>query len=198
FGKILEFMGDNDNRGRVVWIAATNRADLLDDAMIRRFDRVIPVLLPGSAEEWVAVIEGITRQVEFSRITFPREEIQAFVQANLETLRRHHSGSSMEVIVRRAFEIAVESGAERITAGDVQGVFDNFKSNFNQRMYELQTLISVAACNELTFITPPGEGYSYGSEELNQIIGRALKEKTNEPIQQRIRELQERQLPLIV
>ncbi|RMH77216.1 MAG: AAA family ATPase, partial [Calditrichaeota bacterium] len=83
FGKILEFMGDNDNRGRVVWIAATNRADLLDDAMIRRFDRVIPVLLPGSAEEWVAVIEGITKQIEFSQVTFPPEEIRAFVESNL-------------------------------------------------------------------------------------------------------------------
>ncbi|RMG28243.1 MAG: ATP-binding protein [Methanobacteriota archaeon] len=189
FGKILEFMGDNDNRGKVVWIAATNRADLLDDAMIRRFDRVIPVLLPGSAKEWVAVIEGITKQIEFSEISFSSTEIENFVQANLETLRRNHSGSSMEVIVRRAYEIALQNKAEQITAQDLQTVFDNFKSNFDQRMYELQTLISVAACNELSFVVAPGEDYSYGFEGLDDVVLQAITEKTNKPIQDRIQQL---------
>lgn len=52
FRRLMEFMSDGKHRGRVVFLAATNRPDLMDAALRRpgRFDRKIPFLIPDDAE----------------------------------------------------------------------------------------------------------------------------------------------------
>ncbi|HEV2472023.1 MAG TPA: ATP-binding protein, partial [Chthonomonadales bacterium] len=37
FARLLEEMSNAANRGRILWVAATNRADMLDEALLRRF-----------------------------------------------------------------------------------------------------------------------------------------------------------------
>src|SRR3989344_825966 len=57
---LFEFMSDTTYRGRVLWIAASNRPDLLDDAMKRpgRFDEKIP-FFPPSAEERALIVPAL-------------------------------------------------------------------------------------------------------------------------------------------
>jgi transitional endoplasmic reticulum ATPase len=52
FKRLLEFMADTTLRGKVLFIAATNRPDLMDAAMKRagRFDVKVPVMAPDAAE----------------------------------------------------------------------------------------------------------------------------------------------------
>lgn len=50
FGRLLEFFGDARIRGRVLWIATTNRPDLLDVAIQDRFSIKIPFLHPTRRE----------------------------------------------------------------------------------------------------------------------------------------------------
>ena len=183
FGKILEFMGDNENRGDVIWIAATNRADLLDDAMIRRFDRVIPVLLPGSKKEWQAVIRGIIKQMDAQA---NEDDIANFVDRNIEHLRKNHSGSSIEMVLRDAYQRSVLAGSDIVNLEHLEEAFFNFKSNFNQKVYELQTLLAISACNEVSFIPEPSEEYSYGDEVVNSIIRDSIETRSNMPLQERI------------
>lgn len=189
FGKILEFMGDNANRGDVIWIAATNRADLLDDAMIRRFDRIVPVLLPGSPEEWSAVIKGIANQIKYESLSENEGIINKFVNDHIATLRKNHSGSSMEVILRAAYQNNIGK-SDKSTQGDVLNkAFDNFKTNFNQDIYQFQTLLAIAACNQISFITEPSTAYSYGADDINKAIEKAMKDKSNMPLQAMINDL---------
>ena len=48
----LKFMGDTDWRGRILWVAATNKPHLMDEAMVRsgRFDVKIPFFPPSTTE----------------------------------------------------------------------------------------------------------------------------------------------------
>lgn len=48
-GRLLEFMEEKENLGKVVWIAASNRPDLIDAALLSRFKVRIPFLLPDLA-----------------------------------------------------------------------------------------------------------------------------------------------------
>jgi len=185
FGKILEFMGDNANRGDVIWIGATNRADLLDDAMIRRFDRVIPVVLPGSEEEWISVLKGILKQME---TRMDEEYIKQFVEENIDKLRKNHSGSSMEMVIRAAYQRALSQN-KPLTKELLQETFNNFKTNFNQKVYQLQTLLAISACNEINFIKKPSAEYSYGDEQIDNIVKSAIEMKSNEPLEKKIAEL---------
>jgi len=51
FGRLLAFMSDPEMRGKVLWVGASNRPDLIDSAMKRagRFDLILPFLLPDLA-----------------------------------------------------------------------------------------------------------------------------------------------------
>ncbi len=59
-GKLFQFMADTDLRGKVMWIAASNRPDLIDPALLRpgRFDKRIP-FFPPSTKERVEIFRAI-------------------------------------------------------------------------------------------------------------------------------------------
>jgi ATP-dependent 26S proteasome regulatory subunit len=65
FSKLLQFMSDTSNRGRVLWIAASNRPDIIDPALKRpgRLDMKIPFLPQGPASRRIS-FERCLRQVE--------------------------------------------------------------------------------------------------------------------------------------
>lgn len=190
FQQILEFMGDNDNRGDVIWIAATNRADLLDDAMISRFDRVIPVLLPGSSEEWKKVLEGILKQLEINAAD--DEVIKTFVRnEENQTLLQCHSGRSIETVVRLAYQnqLLNSEADAKLTRDALQASFGLFKTNINKKTFELQTLLAIAACNDVSFIRKPDGQYTYGFEGVDKLVQDAIEKKNNDGIEARITKL---------
>jgi len=61
-GRLLEFFGSSERRGRVLWIGTTNRADLLDVAMIDRFAVKIPFVHP-SRRDRAALLPMLALQV---------------------------------------------------------------------------------------------------------------------------------------
>lgn len=72
FGRLLEFLADPSIRGRVLFLGATNRPDLLDAALIRsgRFETKLPVLAPdGSARR--EILEKLLAQRNVSSIDVP-------------------------------------------------------------------------------------------------------------------------------
>ena len=67
FSQLLQFLGDPSNRGRVVFFGASNRPDLMDDALLRfgRIDAIIPVLLPEEPER-LAIAQATARSLGFT------------------------------------------------------------------------------------------------------------------------------------
>lgn len=130
FARILEEMSNASNRGNILWVAATNRADLIDAALLRRFDRVIPLLTPDVHEScriFATMIAMITRQSggtisvtyggdlqqsgtldDQGRPAPTPEDLQKFHPIAEKTAEIGITGAGIEIIVRRAIEIAYE------------------------------------------------------------------------------------------
>jgi transitional endoplasmic reticulum ATPase len=66
FKRVMEFMSDTTQRGKIIFIGATNRPDLMDKALLRpgRFDRKYPFFVPTSQER--ADILSILTKAVFS------------------------------------------------------------------------------------------------------------------------------------
>ncbi|HEU5382458.1 MAG TPA: ATP-binding protein [Ktedonobacteraceae bacterium] len=131
FARILEAMSNPDNRGNILWVAATNRADLIDAALLRRFDRVIPLLTPDVEEScriFAAMPATIMKQSgsafhiayggdlqqsghvdEQGRPGPLDEDLYKFRLIAERTAEIGITGAGIEIIVRRAIELVYET-----------------------------------------------------------------------------------------
>ena len=67
FSQLLQFLGNPANRGKVVFFGASNRPDLIDDALLRfgRIDAIIPILLPEQNER-KAMAQATARKLDIT------------------------------------------------------------------------------------------------------------------------------------
>lgn len=77
-GELFQFMSDTNLRGKVLWIAASNRPDLLDPAMLRegRFDEKIPFFPPEPKERGeilLAIFKKMEAQAKAQHTEFQHE-----------------------------------------------------------------------------------------------------------------------------
>lgn len=101
----------------VILIAATNRADILDRALVRpgRFDRHVEVPLP-SKEERAQILEIHARsKVLEDDVNLPK----------VADLTARFSGADLENLVNEAAIQAVKRGADRISSLDFEGALAN-------------------------------------------------------------------------
>lgn len=101
FSEFLQFTGNTINRGKVIFIAATNRPDLLDPALKRagRFDKKIPILVPD-ADERAEIFKIMIRKYGFE------SDISDF--APFAEMTENYTGAEIEAVVRKAYELASE------------------------------------------------------------------------------------------
>jgi SpoVK/Ycf46/Vps4 family AAA+-type ATPase len=99
FSEFLQFTSNTNNRGRIIFIAATNRPDLIDAALKRagRFDKKIPILLP-ELEERAAIIKIIIKKYGIAT------NIQDFIP--FSKLAENYTGAEIDTVVRKAYELA--------------------------------------------------------------------------------------------
>ncbi|HEX6927102.1 MAG TPA: AAA family ATPase [Longimicrobiaceae bacterium] len=112
---LVEMDGLSGNEG-IVWMAATNREDMLDPAVRRpgRFDRVVEVGLPVASD-----------RLEILRIHAARRPMAKDVDLErLAALTVGYSGADLENLLNEAAIIAVQRGNTEITAEDVEQARD--------------------------------------------------------------------------
>ena len=99
----FEFCGDEARRGKIIWIRATNRVDLLDSAYTRdgRTDEVMPFLIPTEASEYAEILPTV-----FKRRAIPTEitDWMPFAEKMLE--KKYIAQSSVDGIARKADALA--------------------------------------------------------------------------------------------
>ena len=99
FSEFLQFTSNTNNRGKIIFIAATNRPDLIDAALKRagRFDKKIPILLP-EPEERANIFKIIIKKYGFET------SIKDFI--TFSKLAENFTGAEIDTVVRKAYELA--------------------------------------------------------------------------------------------
>ena len=141
-GRLLEFLGNPDNRGDILWIGATNRPDLLDVATIRRFDRIFPFMNPA-LDERTALVKDLVQRLEL-----PFSEDVDYKE--VAKLMDDFSCDEVEKLLRRAYELSLSTEDKKITLDLVIRARRTFKHNYDELMHELVALLSFQACNFLS------------------------------------------------
>lgn len=178
FARILEEMSKASNRGKIMWVAATNRTDYLDDALLRRFDRVVPLLAPDALESrriFATMPNAIrkqsggalsisyggdllqsNREIE-GRASPTNDDLSMFQHVAERSAEMGLTGAEIEIVVRRAIEIACEQYLDAgtlsdtdlppITSAHLFAAMGDFKLNHNPYMYDFQSLLAIRSCN---------------------------------------------------
>jgi ATP-dependent 26S proteasome regulatory subunit len=143
---LLEFMSDTRMRGQVLFIAATNRPDMLDPALKRtgRFDKKIPFLPPNTIER-ARVLPAIVS----------RYDIKVDGKIDYEELATGIDGwvqSDMEAGIMKAYSIAGNDNRNAITEADIALALQKIIPSTQES--ELWTKIALMEVNDLDLLPP--------------------------------------------
>jgi transitional endoplasmic reticulum ATPase len=141
FSEFLQFTGNTNNRGKVIFIAATNRPDLIDAALKRagRFDKKIPILLPEACE-----------RAEIFRIMIGKygfeTDITDFMPFAVQT--ENYTGAEIETVVRKAYELANEDETEGdvLTVGILNEAVQKCRPSTQQ--VQFMTMLAIEECDD--------------------------------------------------
>jgi transitional endoplasmic reticulum ATPase len=157
FSEFLQFTGNTNNRGKVIFIAATNRPDLLDPALKRagRFDKKIPILLP-ELEDRAAIFNILIKKYGFDT------NVTDFTPFAAKT--ENYTGAEIEIVVRKAYEIANEDEIEGtvLTAEILEKAIEKCRPSTKQVRY--MTKLAIEECDDLDLLP---EKYRNWTDEMD-------------------------------
>ena len=145
FSEFLQFTSNTNNRGKVIFIAATNRPDLLDPALKRagRFDKKIPILLPDACER-AEIFKIIIKKYGFET------NVDDFMPFALRT--ENYTGAEIETVVRKAYEIANENDEDNpvLTYEILNDAIDRCRPSTQQ--VEFMTMLAIEECDDMDLL----------------------------------------------
>ena len=174
---LLKFMRDPRLRGRVLWIGATNRPDLVNPEFRKpgTLDDVIPFLLPD-----VRGREDILRKI-FPRNSIPYNERINFGAIAGKTERC--TGADLEVIAVRSYQNARLNNRDIVIDQDIEKAVSEFIVPRDPNMDEYLMLLALREANIVSLIPKQLPGNLANIIFENNMINKAK-------ISQRIRELE--------
>lgn len=162
FKKMLEIMSDTSLRGKVLWILATNRPDLIDPAMKRagRCDLRI-AFLPPDEKQLLLIVNAAFRQ--FPEMAHEISDWTPYVKRC-----QGYNGADMIEVIRRAWERASYDGREKIKDKDMDWACQDYRPQvLDRRTVALMTLISIAECSSESLLP---ENFSEVRDECLTIL----------------------------
>lgn len=145
FGMFLSELSKPENRGKIVWLGATNYPNKIDEALKRsgRFDKKIPFFAPSDVErEAVFKIHLKKTKMHISSdvdITKLSEKTEGYTQAEIEN------------IVVKTLELALRRKERSISMKTLEDALDYMLPAQNSRIKEMED-IALLECNDLEFL----------------------------------------------
>jgi hypothetical protein len=172
YGMLAREMSDTDNRGKIIWVFATSRPDLLEVDLKRqgRLDVHIPLFPPGDSESrkelFVAMARKVGLDVAPADLPAPPDSDQV-------------GGNEMEGILVRALRLheTQPDGEPRRTLPEIiRGVLEDFRPSAYVERLEFMDLLAIKECTDSKFLPERFRGLSLAEvnrriEELRGLLG---------------------------
>lgn len=148
YGMLAREMADTRNRGRIFWIFATSRPDLLEVDLKRvgRLDVHIPLFSPQTEEGKRELFLSLAKK---NKVALAPDDVPEFPE-NLDI-----GGNEMEGIIisaSRLFEIQEDSPEKRPIGQFVREAFKSYRPMSHAERLEYMDLIAVLECTDVKFL----------------------------------------------
>jgi hypothetical protein len=148
YSMLAKEMSDTRNRGRILWVFATSRPDLLEVDLKRqgRLDVHIPLFAPETGDERRAVLLAIARKLKYPLAADdlpPLDDVPPL------------GGHELEGALVRALRAHELSAAPKRPLRDVLAeVLRDVRPNPHTRKLEYMDLVAVKECTDVRFLPP--------------------------------------------
>lgn len=184
FNAIMQWLSDDSRKGKVVVIAASNRPDLLDAALIRagRFDALVPALPPvkGDKNGRLKILAALARKLKIkfsSELEKTEDDSTAGLGRLLKDATRVWTGAEIEVVMKEAFDNAAFGNRIKkdgtidytINLEDWNKAMDDILPD--TKMVERMTLLSLLYVNHLGYCPPEWVEKARNKEAIEEELG---------------------------
>ncbi len=162
YAMLAKEMSDTRNRGRIIWVFATSRPDLLEVDLKRqgRLDVHIPLFAPQTSEEMHALLTAISKKMKLPLQPTDLPELPAGLQLG---------GNEIEGILVRALRTWELAGEPKPALKEIlDKTFQEVRPSAHTRKLEYMDLIAVKECTDSRFL--PEQYRALPPEELEARI----------------------------
>jgi len=171
YGMLAKEMSDTKNRGKIVWIFATSRPDMVEVDLKRqgRLDVHIPLFPPGDAAGRATLFAAMARKL---KLPIKPEELPPLPDND------QLGGNEMEGLLVRALRV-YESGKDAEERGkgsakplraSIEAAISDFRPSAHVERLELMDLLAVKECTDTRFL--PDRFRTLSLAEVNARIER--------------------------
>jgi hypothetical protein len=160
--RIWEFMGSMKHRGRLLWVATTNRPDLLDAATLDRFQVIIPFLHP-TGSEIADLLPRLAKQIGRKLA----DDVEAQALARLPQLREPTVRALQEVVAMAGTLADLEAGqvGSPIRHRHLEEAACDFKPTYNPLLHQFIALTAIRMTSFQSLLPwRKGRGWRQGYE----------------------------------
>jgi AAA+ superfamily predicted ATPase len=148
YAMLAKEMSDTRNRGRILWVFATSRPDLLEVDLKRqgRLDVHIPLFPPQTHEETQNLLLSIAKRLKFPLVESDIPPLPEGVVLG---------GNEIEGILVRALRLHELATEPRASLREILGnVFKEVRPNAHTRKLEYMDLVAAKECTDSRFLPP--------------------------------------------
>ena len=144
YSMIAQEMSDSRNRGKVMWVLASSRPDLIEVDLKRpgRLDLKIPILPTSTRAESAALLSTLAQRYE---LTIAQEDL-----LQIDTLPLLLTPGAAEAIVVKVYRLVRTEGIDAAAA--VRQCLASYQSPVQPDVLELQMRIAIREATDLAFV----------------------------------------------
>ena len=148
YSMLAKEMSDTRNRGRIIWVFATSRPDLLEVDLKRqgRLDVHIPLFPPQTREERQALLLAVARKL---KVPLTESDLPSLAEG------QDLGGNELEGILVRALRVHELAPEPRPPLKDILAqVFSEVRPSAHTRKLDYMDLVAVKECTDARFLPP--------------------------------------------